>query len=76
MEGIIMDIDAIHAEFRKKEEAFDAALARCEAEQAVGKTGLEAWRDADRINKELQVIAQSLTVGIENALSELSGDAA
>lgn len=70
----MMDIDAVYAEFRKKEEAFDAALARCEAEQAAGKTGLDAWRDADRLNKELQAIAQSLTLGIEDALAELRGE--
>ena len=71
-----MDIDAVYAEFRKKEDAFDAALARCEAEQAAGKTGLEAWREADRLHKELQAIAQSLTLRIEDALAELRRDAA
>lgn len=70
-----MDIDALYAEFVKKEETLNAALAQCEAEQAAGKTGLGAWREADRLNKELQAIAQVLSSGIEDAMTELSADA-
>lgn len=70
-----MDIDAIYAEYMKKEQALNASLERCEAEQAAGKTGLEAWREADRLNKELQAIAQVLTAGIEDAMTKLSAGA-
>lgn len=70
-----VDIDGIYAEFLKKEQALNASLERCEAEQAAGKTGLEAWREADRLNKELQAIVQVLTSGIEDAMTELSADA-
>lgn len=72
---MMMDIDAIYAEFLKKEQALDALLARCEAEQAAGKTGLDAWREADRLNKELQTIGQVLTSGIADAMANLSAGA-
>lgn len=66
-----MDIDAVYAAFLEKEELFNSALARCEAEQAEGRTGLTAWREADTLNEELQVIAQALLTNIEQTIAEL-----
>ncbi|MXO65958.1 hypothetical protein [Altericroceibacterium endophyticum] len=66
-----MDIDAVYAAFLEKEKLFNAALARCEAEQTEGRTGLAAWREADKLNKELQVIARALISNIEQAIAEL-----
>lgn len=71
-----MDIDAIYAEFLKKEEALNAALARCEAEQAAGKTGFDAWRESNRLNQELQGIARALALAIDAAMGEITEGAA
>ena len=70
-----MDIDTAYAEFLKKEREVNVALERVEAEQAAGRTGLEAWRNADRLNRELQALADSLAHGIEVALAHLAGSA-
>lgn len=70
-----MDIDAAYAEFIRKEQEVNSALARVEAEHAAGRTGIEAWRIADRLNRELQVLARTLSIRIEGALGDLAGRA-
>lgn len=70
-----MDIDAAYAEFIRKEQEVNAALACVEAEHAAGRTGIDAWRNADRLNRELQVLARNLSIGIEGALGDLAARA-
>ena len=67
-----VDIDALYEQFQIKEADLAAALGECEAEQARGRTGLSALRRATVIEQQMQVIAKTLTVAIDDALAEFA----
>jgi len=71
-----MDIDTLYAAFQTKEQALKDALGRCAAEQAEGRTGLTAWKEADALNRELQALANELNQRLNDALAELNRPAA
>ncbi|MEO1968564.1 MAG: hypothetical protein ABGW87_07630 [Sphingomonadaceae bacterium] len=66
-----MDIDQAYAEFEAKEAELSKALACCEAEQEAGRTGFEAWKRADQLQTELQIIVQRNLAMIGEAIEQL-----
>lgn len=66
-----MNLDEAWAEYQKKEAALKAALANCEAEQAMGHMGLEPYQHARRLNDELTAFGAALAVKIDEALASL-----
>lgn len=67
-----MDIDALYEQFQIKENALADVLTLCEAEQAAGRTGVGALREADRLHEELKIVADILAHLIDEALAEIA----
>ncbi|WP_067107401.1 hypothetical protein [Sphingopyxis granuli] len=66
-----MDIDALYEQFQIKENALADVLSLCEAEQAAGRSGVGALREANRLHEELKFVAGLLAELIDDALAEI-----
>lgn len=64
-------IDDAFAAFEKHKADFDAALGRCEGQQALGRTGFEAYRDASQHHENLKKVAAILATMISEAREQL-----
>lgn len=67
----MMDLDSAFALFQRKEAEVKAALEQCEAEQAAGRIGLEAYRRAKALSEELTALGAALGDRIEKELASL-----
>ena len=64
-------IDEAVAAYGRLKGQFDAAMSRCEAELAAGRTGYEAYRQASTLAKPLADLAENIRVRVVQALEDL-----
>jgi hypothetical protein len=65
------EIDRLSAALAAKRIQFDAKSKMCESELAAGRTGLDAWHAANALLKEMQALAATLKLKIEEAIRGL-----
>ncbi|WP_343342878.1 hypothetical protein WJT74_06345 [Sphingomicrobium sp. XHP0239] len=66
------DIDATFASFQEKERELEAALNKANSEQQEGRTGYASVLEAQKLSKDLQIMASGLLAKIDEAKAAIS----